>query len=209
MKKMLTSSSTPASTANMPIDVYRRVSDAPLRSARSSTVCFTLSMLCCTAPSCASSAASTLLGEARARLDAAPVRDEHERLRRRARVAHGRAPTSAAIVPGATNALFDAVSSPRQKPATPVFGSTRTTRSGTDVPYANASIVGARAGVQRAREVGADHRFARSGRRARDAGRARVAAERARRREVGLEQLRLGRREASRRPSSRSRRGSA
>ena len=38
------------------------------------------------------------------------------------------------IVPGLTKMLFDAVSSPAQNPATPSFGSTRSTFNGTRTP---------------------------------------------------------------------------
>src|SRR4051812_46511008 len=43
---------------------------------------------------------------------------------------------SDAMVPGATNALYDTTSRPLQKPATPVCGITRSTRNGTERPYA-------------------------------------------------------------------------
>src|SRR5690242_10597402 len=139
MKKMLTSNRMPARTANMPSDVYSRESEAPVRSARSSTPSLRALRLYCNEPSRATSAALTAC-DSRAP-DSTPPRFETSTSDcGGAPVAAVAPPASDAIVPGATNALSELVSSPVQKPATPSFGSTRTTRSCTDFPYAYAVI---------------------------------------------------------------------
>ena len=193
---MLTSRRIPASTANVPSDVYKPRQRLP--AAFGAIEHRLLAVVHARGDAARAAAASSRfdrVGALRARFDAAGVRDEHDRLRRcdrRRRCSRRDQPGDGARA--RRRCCSTRSRRPTSSPRPPASAGHASTRRCSVTPYANASIGVAGLDPQRAGEIGADHGLAR--RRASGPEMPVACASPpncAGRGEVGLEQLRLGR----------------